>query len=285
MERIAVITDSNSGISQEMAKEYGIHILPLIFHVGGQEYAEGVSLTEERFFGALEEGEEVSTSQPSIADLMELWDGLLEKYDKVLHIPMTRALSGSYDTAAGLSQEYEGRVLVVDGRRISATLENMVLHAAKLVGEGMRAEDIQEHLEKIALDASIYITVDSLRYLKKGGRISGVEAMAGEILNIRPVIQIKGGLLEVHSKVRGRKKAKASMEELLMEDWKRLAGVYGEERLHLAVGHANALKEATEWKEELKKHFPGKEIKLVKLPMSICCHVGPGTIGVAVDAD
>ncbi len=285
MERIAVITDSNSGLRQEQAREYGIHILPLIFEVGGKEYEEGVSLTEERFFGALEAGEEVSTSQPSIAQLMELWDGLLESYEKILHIPMTRALSGSYETAAGLSQEYEGRVLVVDGRRISATLENMVIHAARLVQEGWSAEDIREHLEKISLDASIYITVDSLRYLKKGGRISGVEAMAGEILNIRPVIQIKGGLLEVHSKVRGRKKAKAAMEELLKEDWERLAAAHGEERLHLAVGHANALAEAEEWREELKQHFPGKEIKLVKLPMSICCHVGPGTIGVAVDAE
>lgn len=285
MEKIAIVTDSNSGISREDARKYGIEVLPMIFYVDGQEYREGISLTEEQFFSSLEQGLEVSTSQPSTAEMLELWDRLLASCDAVVHIPMSKVLSGGYSTALAVSEEYEGRVQVVDGRRISVTQVSMAIHARKLSDAGMTAEQIKEELERVSLEASIYITVDSLKYLKKGGRITGAEALAGEILNIKPVIQTKGGLLEVHSKVRGRKKAKKAMEEALLEDWSRLSACYGQEAVHIGLAYSVVEEEALEWKEQLEELFPEKHIHLAKLPLNICCHVGPGTIGAGVFVD
>lgn len=285
MEKIAIVTDSNSGISREDAQKYRIEVLPMIFYVNEQEYREGVSLTEEHFFSSLEKGAEVSTSQPSTAEMLELWERLLGSYDKVVHIPMSKVLSGGYSTALAVSEEYKGNVQVVDGRRISVTQVSMAIHARKLADAGMTAEQIKEELEKVSLEASIYLTVDTLKYLKKGGRISGVEALAGEILNIKPVIQLKGGLLEVHSKVRGRKKAKKEMEEALLEDWNRLSGLYGREAVHIGLAYAVVEEEALEWKAQLEELFPGKHIHMAKLPLNICCHVGPGTIGAGVFVD
>ena len=285
MKKIAIVTDSNSGISAEDAKKYEIHVLPMIFYVDGQECREGISLTENEFFEALNRGAQVSTSQPSTAEMIELWEELLESYDQVLHIPMSKVLSGGYSTALAVSEEYGGRVQVVDGRRISLTQISMVRHARKLAEAGMEAEQIREKLEEESLDASIYLTVESLKYLKKGGRISGAEALAGDILNIKPIIQLKGGLLELNEKVRGRKKAKKAMEELLVEDWKYFSAKYPAEAVHIGIAHARAGQEALEWKEEMQKLFPGKEIEMSVLPLNICCHVGPGTIGAGVYVD
>ena len=282
MRRVAVVTDSNSGMSCEMAEKYGITILPMMFTVDGKEYREGISITKEFFFDSMRNGKEVSTSQPSIADLTELWDELLESYDEIVHIPMSKALSGGYETAVVLSREYDGKVVVVDGQRISVTQEAMAIQAGRLAEEGMRAQEIKEQLEETALDASIYITVETLEYLKKGGRISAAAAVAGEILNIKPVLQIQGGLLEVYGKVRGPKKARKMIEDALKKDWEELAEKFGADNLNLYVGHADAEKEVQEWKKHLEELFPGYEVQVAKLPMSISCHVGPGTVGAAV---
>lgn len=282
MEKIAVLTDSNSGLTREEAEKYRIHILPMVFFVEEKECVEGVTLTEEMFFGSLRGGKPVSTTQPSLAELGEVWDRLLETHDKVIHIPMSKALSGGHDAAVMHSREYEGRVEVVDSRRISVTQASMAVRARELADEGLSAAEIKTRLEDIALEASIYITVESLEYLKRGGRIRGAEALAGEILNIKPVIQIKGGLLEAHSKVRGRKKAKKAIEDVILEEGRELAAKYGEDKLEVYIGHADAEEEAEEWKERFENLFPGKRICVAKLPMSICCHVGPGTIGAAV---
>lgn len=282
MEKIAVVTDSNSGLSREEAEKNHIYILPMVFFVDGEEYTEGVSLTEEMFFGSLKEGKPVSTTQPSLAELSEIWERLLDSHDKVLHIPMSKALSGGYDAAVVHSREYDGRVEVVDSRRISVTQASAAIQASELAAEGLSAAEIKEYLEDMAMEASIYITVESLEYLKRGGRIRGAEALAGEILNIKPVIQIKGGLLETHSKVRGRKKAKKAIEDVILKDGRELAEKYGEDKLEVYVGHADAEEEVLEWKEKFESMFPGKKVNVAKLPMSICCHVGPGTIGAAV---
>lgn len=282
MEKIAVLTDSNSGLTREEAEKYRIHILPMVFFVDEKECIEGVTLTEELFFESLRRGKPVSTTQPSLAELSEVWDRLLETHDKILHIPMSKALSGGHDAAVVHSREYEGRVEVIDSRRISVTQASMAIRARELADEGLTAEEIKMRMEDMALEASIYITVESLEYLKRGGRIRGAEAVAGEILNIKPVIQVKGGLLETYSKVRGRKKAKKEIEDIILKEGRELAERYGEDRLEIYVGHTDAKEEAEEWRERFENMFPGKEVGIAKLPMSICCHVGPGTIGAAV---
>lgn len=285
MEKIAIVTDSNSGVTAEEARLSVISVLPMVFSVAGQEYKEGISLTEETFFSSMKRGDEVKTSQPSIKDLKELWEGLLEGHDKIIHIPMSKVLSGGYATATALSGEYGGNVLVVDSRRISVTQASMAFHAKKLADSGMPAEEIKQQLEKTSLAAGIYITVDSLEYLKKGGRISGAMALAGEILNIKPVLQIQGNLIEEYEKVRGRKKAKKIIEEAIKKDWERLSSEHGAENIYLYVAHADVEKEASEWASRLEELFPGYKVCVAKLPLNVCCHVGPGTIGAAVCAD
>lgn len=282
MEKTAILTDSNSGLTKEEAKRHQIHILPMTFFVDGRECVEGVSLSEKEFFECMRRGDTVSTTQPSLAALSDLWEELLKTHDKIVHIPMSKALSGGYSSAVMLSGDYEGRVLVVDSRRISVTQASAAIEAARLAGDGVPAEEIRAKLEDMALEASIYITVETLEYLKRGGRIRSVEALAGEILNIRPVIQIKGGLLEPYCKVRGRRRAKKEMEDAILRDGKALMEKYGEDRLELYIAHADAAEEAQEWAGKIESLFPGKQAKIAKLPMSICCHVGPGTIGVGV---
>lgn len=282
MEKIAILTDSNSGLTKEEAEQHQIHILPMTFFVDDRECVEGVTLSEEEFFDSMKQGHTVSTTQPSLAVLSDLWEELLKTYDKIVHIPMSKALSGGYSAAVMFSKDYEGRVLVVDSRRISVTQGSAAIEAAKLAKRGVSAEEIKEQLESMALEASIYITVETLEYLKRGGRIRSVEALAGEILNIRPVIQIKGGLLEPYCKVRGHKRAKKEMEDAILKDGKALMEKYGEEKMELYVAHADAEAEAQEWAEKIESLFPGKKAVISKLPMSICCHVGPGTIGVGV---
>ena len=285
MERIAVVTDTNSGLTKEEAKRAGICVLPMTFMVAGREHKEGITLTDKEFFASLDNGDEVSTTQLSIAELKEVWDALLEDYDRIIYIPMSRALSGSYQTAAVFSQEYEGRVLVADCRRISVTQASAAIYARKLVDAGMNAEEIVNKLEEAALDAGIYIMVESLDYLRKGGRISGATAIAGELLNIKPILQIKGDLLEIYGKIRGHNKAKRMMEKAIEKDYERLAAKYGAEGLELYVGHANAEKEVREWAERFRELYPDNPVMIAKLPMSICCHVGSGTIGAAVCAN
>ncbi len=247
MEKTAILTDSNSGLTKEEAKRHQIHILPMTFFVDGRECVEGVSLSEKEFFECMRRGDTVSTTQPSLAALSDLWEELLKTHDKIVHIPMSKALSGGYSSAVMLSGDYEGRVLVVDSRRISVTQASAAIEAAHLAGDGVPAEEIRAKLEDMALEASIYITVETLEYLKRGGRIRSVEALAGEILNIRPVIQIKGGLLEPYCKVRGRRRAKKEMEDAILRDGKALMEKYGEDRLELYIAHADAAEEAQEW--------------------------------------
>lgn len=282
MRKIAVVTDSNSGLTKQEAEEHCIHILPMKFSVDGRECVEGISLTEEEFFDGMKRGSTVSTTQPSLGELSELWEKLLETHEEIVHIPMSKALSGGHSSAVMLSGDYDGRVQVVDSRRISVTQASAAIEAAKLADRGATAVEIKDYLELMALEASIYITVDTLEYLKRGGRIRSAEALAGEILNIRPVIQIKGGLLEPYCKVRGRKRAKKEMEDAILRDGKALMERYGEDKMELYVAHADAGAEAEEWAVKIESLFPGKKAKLAKLPLSICCHVGPGTIGVGV---
>lgn len=282
MERIAIVTDSNSGLTKEEASKYGIYLLPMKFYIEGKEYTEGVSITFEEFFERLRNGENVSTTQPAPGEMTDIWDELLKTYDKILHIPMSRALSGGYSTAVMMSGDYDGKVLVVDNSRISVTLASAVIHAKKRADAGASAQEIKKELEELALEASIYITVDTLEYLRKGGRIGSVSALAGEMLNIRPVIQLRGGLLEPYCKVRGRKKAKKEMEQALYNDVQVLKEKFGEGKIEYFVAHADAAEEAEECRGKMEELFPGVSVHVAVLPMSIGCHVGPGTLGIGV---
>ena len=192
MGNVAIVTDSNSGISQAEGKELGIYVIPMPFLVDGKLYFEDVDMNKEQFYHFLENDADLSTSQPSPGDVMDLWDKLLKEYDEILHIPMSSGLSASCSTAMGLARDYDGKVQVVDNQRISVTMQQSVMDAKHLVAAGKSAAQIKEILEKEALESSIYLMVDTLKYLKKGGRITPSAALLGSALNLKPILQIQG---------------------------------------------------------------------------------------------
>ena len=208
MGNVAIVTDSNSGISQAEGKELGIYVIPMPFLVNGKLYFEDVDMNKEQFYHFLESDADLSTSQPSPGDVMDLWDKLLKEYDEIVHIPMSSGLSASCSTAMGLAQDYDGKVQVVDNQRISVTMQQAVMDAKHLAAAGKSAAQIKEILEKEALESSIYLMVDTLKYLKKGGRITPAAALLGSALNLKPLLPIQGDKLDAYKKVRGVKAAK-----------------------------------------------------------------------------
>lgn len=282
MKKIAVITDSNSGITQEQAMELGISVLPMPFTINGKEYFEDINLTQQEFYHMLEEGAEIATSQPAVGDVLDLWDKLLEEYDEIVHIPMSSGLSGSCETAMGLALDYDGRVQVVNNQRISVTQRQSVLDALKLVKQGKSAEEIKTILEDSKLESSIYITVDTLKYLKKGGRITAAAAAIGTVLNLKPVLQIQGEKLDSYAKVRGLKAAKKTMLEALKNDIDtRFADTKEKKSLYLEIAHTANEEAAKAFEEELAALYPGYEIYTDRLSLSVACHIGPGSLAVA----
>ena len=278
MGRIAIVTDSNSGITQSQAKEMGIHVLPMPFYINGELYYEDITLAQEEFYQRLEEDADISTSQPAPGDVMELWDKLLGEYDEVIHIPMSSGLSSSCETALMLAKDYDGRVHVIDNQRISITQRQSVLDALEMVEKGLSAQEIEEVLMREKLEASIYITVDTLKYLKKGGRVTAAGAALGAVLNIKPVLQIQGEKLDAFAKVRGFKAAKKTMIEAITKDIKeRFAG----KEIHLCAAYTCSDEEAAAWKKELEEKIPGYEIHMDRLSLSVSCHIGPGSMAVA----
>lgn len=278
MGKIAVVTDSNSGITQKQAKELGISVLPMPFYINEEMFFEDITLTQEEFYKRLNEDADISTSQPSPADVMELWDGLLEKYDEVIHIPMSSGLSSSCETAMALSRDYDGKVHVVDNQRISITQRQSVLDAIEMVNKGMSSKEIVEVLMREKLEASIYITVDTLKYLKKGGRVTAAGAALGAVLNIKPVLTIQGEKLDAFAKVRGIKAAKKKMLDAMEKDIKeRFAG----KEVYLQAAYTCSKEEAENWKQEIEARFPGYEIHMDPLSLSVSCHIGPGSIAIA----
>ena len=220
MGRIAIVTDSNSGITQAQAAEYGITVLPMPFYINEELYFEEINLTQEEFYTKLEEGAEISTSQPAAGDVLELWDSLLKEYEEIVYIPMSSGLSGSCETAVMLSKDYDGLVQVVNNQRISVTQRQSVLDAKQLADNGWTAERIREYLEKTRFDSSIYIMVDTLKYLKKGGRITPAAAALGTLLKLKPVLQIQGEKLDAFSKARTLKQAKTTMLHAIQADFR-----------------------------------------------------------------
>ena len=282
MGKVAIVTDSNSGITQDLARDLGVSVIPMPFYINEKLYLEGITLSQKEFYERLKNEESISTSQPGPADVCGLWNTLLESYDQIVHIPMSSGLSASCDTASGLAREYDGKVQVVDNQRISVTQKQSVLDALTLRDAGRDALQIRQVLEEQKSDSSIYITLETLKYLKKGGRITPAAAAIGTVLNLKPVLQIQGDKLDAYSKTRGKKQAKRVMVKAMQNDWEnRFAEYVKRGEMCLQSAYAGNEEEALEFKEELKEAFPGQEIVLDPLSLSVACHIGYGAVAVA----
>lgn len=275
---IAVVTDSNSGITCEMADKLGVTVVPMPFYINGELYYEGVNLNAEEFYKHLENKAEVNTSQPSPGDVINIWEDILKEKEYIVYIPMSSSLSGSCQTAEMLAQDYEGKVFVVNNRRISVTQLQSVKDAVNLVAKGKSAAQIKEILEERQYQSSIYVTPDDLDYLKKGGRITPAVASVAKVLNIKPVLEIQGQKLDVFKKVRGMKQARRTMKQAVRNDIdNRFAGI-SNMKIYAAYTSNKELGEL--WKSELEEEFPGYEIELYPLSLSVSCHIGPESLGV-----
>lgn len=278
MGKIAIATDSNSGITQKEAEELGIRVLPMPFYIDGELYYEESTLSRETFFEKQAQGAEIHTSQPAPAEVMGLWDELLEDCDEVIYIPMSSGLSSSCGTAAVLAQDFDGRVHVIDNQRISVTQRQSVMDALLMAEKGMDSAQIEEVLMRDKLESSIYITVDTLKYLKKGGRVTPAAAAIGTVLNLKPVLTIQGERLDAYAKVRGWKAAKKSMLDAIEKDRNtRFAG----KEVYMEAAYTCSLEEALVWKGQIEDRFPGMEVQMDPLPLSISCHIGTGSMAVA----
>ncbi|WP_133015980.1 DegV family protein [Clostridium cuniculi] len=276
---IGIVTDSNSGITPKEANEWGVTVIPMPFYINGELYYEGLTLNQKEFYKFLEDNLDVNTSQPSPGDVMKTWDEVLKEKEYIIYIPMSSSLSGTYETAVMLAEEYEGKVFVVNNRRISVTQLQSVKDAINLVKKGKSAKEIKEILEDRQYQASIYIVPDTLDYLKKGGRLTPAVASFAKVLNIKPVLQIQGEKLDAFKKVRGMKQAKRAMKEAIADDIKnRFAG---NSNMRIYAAYTGNEEIGIEWKDELKEAFPNYDIQLYPLSLSVSCHIGPGAIGIA----
>lgn len=278
--KIAVVTDSNSGITQIQAKEMGITVLPMPFMIDGETYYEDITLTQEQFYQRLKDNSDISTSQPTPDSIMKLWDELLKEYDQIVHIPMSAGLSGSCATAMMLAgeDEYEGNVFVVDNHRISVTQYQSVKDAMMLADMGMDGAQIKKRLEETAADSVIFVTVDTLKYLKKGGRITPAAAALGTLLRIKPVLIILGEKLDSFAKARTMKQAKTLMMNAIQKELDERLHDSECKDCHLAIAHSDNEEAALEFKKEVEERFPDADIYLAPLSLSIACHIGPGSL-------
>lgn len=275
--RIAVVTDSNSGITQAQAKELGIYVVPTPFFINGDLFLEDITLTREAFFEKLDDDAEISTSQPAPGDLLDTWDKVLEEYDEVVHIPLSRSLSSACETAIMLSNDYDGKVQVVNNQRVSVMQRESVMDALRLAEAGKTATEIKEILEAEKFNACAYITVDTLKYLKKGGRVTPTAAAIGAVLNIKPVLIVYGEKLDSFAKVRGWKAGKKAMLDAAEKDLQEKFA--NEDMVLYAVSTCNE-EETEEWRQEVAARFPGYEVRKDYLSLSVSCHIGPGALAV-----
>ena len=281
MSKIAIVSDSNSGITQAQAKELGITILPMPFFVKEKTLYEDIDLTQDEFYQMLSEDADISTSMPLVGNVTDTWDELLKTYDEIVHIPMSSGLSGSCETAMMLAQDYEDKVQVVNNQRISVTQRQSVLDAMALAEQGKRAAQIKEILERDKFESSIYIMVDTLYYLKKGGRITPAAATLGTLLKLKPVLQIQGEKLDAFAKARTVKQAKNLMIDAMKNDFANRFHDPNGEHMYLEIAYTHNREEAEAFKKEVQEAFPGMEIQMDPLSLSISCHIGPGALAVA----
>lgn len=282
--KTAIVTDSNSGITQAQAKELGIFVLPMPFFINEELFYEDISLTQEEFYKKLAEDADISTSQPSPGEVMDMWDKVLEEYEEIVHIPMSSGLSKSCETAEMLAKDYDGKVFVVDNQRISVTQRQSVMDALELAEKGVSAAEIRNVLEKMKLESSIYITLETLKYLKKGGRITPAAAAIGTVLNIKPVLQIQGEKLDAYSKVRGRAQSRKAMLEAIRKDLLGRFSTVPVEKMHFSIAYSGARNEEVEdWVKEVQSAFPQAVIDFTDpLSLSVSCHIGAGALAVTL---
>ena len=280
--KIAVVTDSNSGITQAQAKEMGVAVLPMPFMIDGETYYEDITLTREQFYQRLKDNADIATSQPTPDSILKMWDKLLKEYDQIIHIPMSSGLSGSCSTAMMLAgeDEYEGKVFVVDNRRISVTQYQSVKDAQMLAAMGMDGTQIKKRLEETAADSVIFITVDTIKYLKKGGRITPAAAALGTLLKIKPVLIILGEKLDSFAKARTMKQAKTMMMNAIQKELDGRLHDSECRNCHLAIAHTDNEEAALEFKKEVEERFPNADVYMAPLSLSIACHIGPGSLAV-----
>lgn len=280
--KIAVVTDSNSGITQAQAKEMGVAVLPMPFMIDGETYYEDITLTREQFYQRLKDNADIATSQPTPDSILKMWDKLLKEYDQIIHIPMSSGLSGSCSTAMMLAgeDEYEGKVFVVDNRRISVTQYQSVKDAQMLAAMGMDGTQIKKRLEETAADSVIFITVDTLKYLKKGGRITPAAAALGTLLKIKPVLIILGEKLDSFAKARTMKQAKTMMMNAIQKELDGRLHDSECRNCHLAIAHTDNEEATLEFKKEVEERFPNADVYMAPLSLSIACHIGPGSLAV-----
>ncbi|MBP3431305.1 MAG: DegV family protein [Clostridia bacterium] len=277
MKKVAVVTDSNSGIFPEEAEKLGCYVIPMPFIIDAEEYFENVNLSQEKFYEIQAQGKRITTSQPNINEIVSFWKKLLKEYDEIVHIPMSSGLSQSCATATNFAEEFNGKVQVVDNKRISFSMKASVLDAIEMTKIGKTAKQIKEFLEETSLDSSIYLMVDTLKYLKQGGRITPSAAAIGTVLNIKPVLQIQGGKLDSYAKVMNIRSAKMKMFEALKKDLEgRFAKLVEDGSLHLSVAHTCNDENAKIFAEELKNLYPNLKFDFIDpLALSISTHVGP----------
>lgn len=282
MTKIAIMTDSNSGITQKEAAALGITVLPMPFMINEETFYEDITLSQDEFYTKLGDDANIATSQPSPESVTQLWDELLQKNDYVVHIPMSSGLSGSCQTAMMLAQDYDGKVEVVNNQRISVTQTKAALDAKRLAEAGKSAKEIKEILEREKFETSIYITVDTLKYLKKGGRITPAAAALGTLLKLKPVLQIQGGKLDAFAKARTVKQAKTMMLTAIKNDIDTRIDPEGKgDNVHLMIAHTRNEALVAELKADLKEMYPSHEITIQPLSLSVACHIGPGSFAVA----
>lgn len=279
--KIAVITDSNSGITQSQAKEYGLYVLPMPFMIDDETFYEDITLTQDAFYERLAGGADVITSQPSPDSILQLWDEVLKEYDEIVHIPMSSGLSGSCQSAMMLAEDYEGRVQVVNNQRISVTQRQSALDALALIKSGMDAAAVRQFLEDDKFNSSIYIMLDTLYYLKKGGRITPAAAALGTILRLKPVLQIQGDKLDAFAKARTVSQGKSIMINAIRGDMEKRFGGAAADNIWLQVAYTYDLAAAEQLKKEVMEAFPGFDVHMDPLSLSVACHIGPGALAVA----
>ncbi len=284
MSKIAVATDSNSGITVREAAELGVKVLPMPFMINDELFYEDISLSQDQFYEKLAEGARISTSQPTPYELTEFWNELLKEYDEIVFIPMSSGLSGTCSTATALSMddEYEGKVHVVNNQRISVTQRQSCLDAMELAERGLSGSEIKDFLEEQKFESSIYIMLDTLEYLKRGGRITPAAAAIGSLFHIKPVLQIQGEKLDAFAKARTTAQGKLTMLNALKNDIQsRFGGTCEDPKIHIAMAYTLNREACEHFKEEAQKMFPNSEIVMAPLSLSVACHIGPGAIAIA----
>lgn len=280
--KIAVVTDSNSGITQKQAAEMGVHVLPMPFMIDGETFFEDITLSQEEFYEKLNGNADISTSQPSPADVMKLWDDLLKEYDQIVHIPMSSGLSSTCETAMVLAtdEKYEGRVFVVNNQRISVTQVQSVKDALMLIRQGADGARVKERLEETKFDSVIFIAVDTLKYLKKGGRITPAAAALGTLLKIKPVLIILGEKLDAFAKARTMKQAKTVMMNAIQKELETRLHDPECRYTHIGIAHTQNAEAAEEFRKEVQEQYPHADIVVAPLSLSVSCHIGPGSLAI-----